>query len=166
MIRTPRTGQLSVLTLTVLLVGTGALLAPADPESLTVQRAGAGQAGVGPAGAVQPVERPETGSVESAVPSVSQVGADRLTDALTALAASQPKPNRDEMLQAFAAAGLPADAVEVSQDITPTGLAVDSVRGAAIQKGECLFGEVRDGQVDVSVLPVLDSGFCFVGDQR
>lgn len=161
MIRTPRTGRLSVLTLTVLLVGTGALLAPADPASSAVQREG-----TVPAGAAQPVALQETGAVQSAVPSVAQVGANRLTDALTALAASKPKPNRDEMLEAFAAAGLPADAVEVSQDITPTGLAVDSVRGAANHEGECLFGEVRDGQVDVSVLPVLDSGFCFVGDQR
>lgn len=86
--------------------------------------------------------------------------------ALEALAAQSPKPDRTQMRSAFEGTGFEAAAVEVSADITPTGLAVDSIRAAAPADGSCVFGEVRDGAVSVSVLPVLASGLCFLGDER
>lgn len=104
--------------------------------------------------------------MDTAVPVASEVPADTLAASLKALAASQPSPGADAMREAFAAAGFPGDTVEVSLEVTPTGLAVDSIRGATETGGACLFGEVREGKVAITTLPVLDSGFCFVGDQR
>ncbi|KAD3720724.1 hypothetical protein GD627_06655 [Arthrobacter yangruifuii] len=80
------------------------------------------------------------------------------------LAAANPAPGRDAVMEAFTSAGFPADAVEVSADRTPTGLDVDSIQAAAVHDGECIFGEVRDGAATVTVLPPLSDGSCFVGN--
>lgn len=141
MIHAPRSRRLSLLTLTALLAGSAAVFAPALPAASSVP-------------------------VQQTIPLASEISADSLTSSLTALAATSPAPTRDQLRAAFTGAGFRGDSVEVSLDRTPTGLAVDSIRGAAIKGDECLFGEVREGQVSVAVLPVLDSGFCFVGDQR
>ena len=87
-----------------------------------------------------------------------------LQASLESLAGTDPSPDRNGITEAFAGAGFAASEVEVSADRTPTGLDVDSIQGAAVQDGECIFGEVRDGQVTVSVLPVLAGGRCFIGD--
>lgn len=79
------------------------------------------------------------------------------------LAAKTPKPTSDQMVAALAKAGLEESEVEVSADITPTGLAVDAIEAAAPVAENCIVGQVRDGKVAISVLPVLDSGKCFVG---
>ena len=60
--------------------------------------------------------------------------------------------------------GVGPDAVTGAEDTT--GLDVDAIQGAGLIDGTCVFGEVRDGSVTVTVLPVLGSGLCFVGDQR
>lgn len=142
MIHARRPGPLSGPALAVLLMGSAGLLAPAAAPAAAVPAA---------AGAV--------------LPSAPGASAD-LTDALTALAAEDPSPDRLMMRQAFVQAGFAEESVEVSLDVTPTGLAVDSIRGAAPRDGSCLFGEVREGQVAVTVLPVLGDGNCFIGDQR
>ncbi|WP_264796657.1 DUF6993 domain-containing protein [Arthrobacter mangrovi] len=79
------------------------------------------------------------------------------------LAGAEPKPTSEQMAAAFAKAGFKKAAVEVSADITPTGLAVDAIEAAAPVDDSCIVGQVRDGKVAISVLPVLDSGKCFVG---
>jgi hypothetical protein len=53
--------------------------------------------------------------------------------------------------------------LEVSQSRTPTGLEADAIEAAVRQGGDCVIGQVRDGAVAVTVLPVLASGKCFVG---
>ncbi|MDK1359223.1 hypothetical protein QNO00_02920 [Arthrobacter sp. zg-Y1219] len=167
MIPARRTGRLSRLTLTVLLAGSAALLAPAAvPAAPAVAEPSAVPAPAGHPDVAASSAMQADGALNTGIPVVSEVPADSLTASLTALAASQPSPGAKAVRQAFGAAGFPEDSVEVSLDITPTGLAVDSIRGATVSEGECLFGEVRDGKVAVTVLPVLDSGFCFVGDQR
>ena len=83
---------------------------------------------------------------------------------LEALAGVDPSPDRDGMTEAFVEAGFAASAIEVSADRTPTGLDVDSIQGAAVKGGQCVFGEVREGRVTVSFLPVLSGGNCFVGN--
>ncbi|MCC3275027.1 MULTISPECIES: DUF6993 domain-containing protein [unclassified Arthrobacter] len=83
---------------------------------------------------------------------------------LEELAGAEPSPDRSGIMQAFVAAGFAEPSVEVSADRTPTGLDVDAIQGAAVEGGECIFGEVRDGKVTVSVLPVLAGGRCFVGN--
>ncbi len=90
--------------------------------------------------------------------------------ALQALAAGQSSVTREQVRsaieQGFADADVVADGIEVSIDSTPTGLDVDAIQGAGRTGETCVFGEVREGDVSVSVLPALASGYCFVGDQR
>lgn len=154
MIHAPRSRRLPLLTLAVLLAGSAALLAPAAAPATSA----AALLPVGAAAVAAPALPP--------LPVGTERTAEGLTASLTALAGSKSSPSRDEIRRAFTDAGFPAGSVEVSLDRTPTGLAVDSIRGAAANEGTCLFGEVREGKVSVTDLPVLDSGHCFVGDQR
>ncbi len=122
-----------------------------------------------------PAENPVGGPLASAAASANQAAkpttpaqayAAKLTTALTALGKQVAAPSRDQLRSAFAGAGADANTVEVSIDKTPTGLAVDAVEGAAVVDRVCVIGQVRAGAVHVTTLPVLDSGRCFVGDQR
>lgn len=153
-------GRLAALTVVLLgaaaLSGCAAAPAPAAPAASTASEA-ADDAG----------STASTGGNTGADLSPALVrDRDRVASALGALAAGSPSPDRNQLREAFAAAGFPAEAAEVSLDSTPTGLAVDSIRGAVQSEGSCVIGEVRSGQVTVQILPVLQSGFCFVGDQR
>jgi len=53
--------------------------------------------------------------------------------------------------------------LQVSASRTPTGLEVDAIEAAALQGADCVIGQIRDGSVVVTVLPVLATGKCFVG---
>ena len=86
-----------------------------------------------------------------------------MTNALGAVVSGTPKPGTEQITQALTAAGFPAATLEVSASRTPTGLHVDSVEAAAVQGMECVIGQIRDGKVTVTVLPVLASGKCLVG---
>lgn len=85
---------------------------------------------------------------------------------LKTIAAATPKPAQDALRSQLVSAGIADSAVEVSASKTPTGLDVDAIEAAARLDKDCVMGEIRDGQVSVSVLPVLASGKCFVGDSR
>lgn len=89
---------------------------------------------------------------------------DKVRTSLTSLAAGTKSPNREQMMQAMIEAGAVPENVEISVDITPTGLAVDAIETATLVAKECVVGQVRDGEVAVTILPVLSSGRCFVGD--
>jgi hypothetical protein len=86
-----------------------------------------------------------------------------MSDALGAVAAGTPKPGVEQIKQALTAAGVPAASLEVSAGRTPTGLDVDSMEAAAVLGKECVIGQIRNGKVTVTVLPVLANGKCFVG---
>ncbi len=88
----------------------------------------------------------------------------KLSTSLTSLAASTKAPNREQMRAAMLKAGAVEETLEISVDITPTGLAVDAIEAASPIADECVIGQVRNGKVAVTVLPVLPSGRCFVGD--
>ncbi|MFQ4149135.1 hypothetical protein AAGW05_10615 [Arthrobacter sp. LAPM80] len=88
----------------------------------------------------------------------------KLKTTLTTLTLGTKAPNREQMMQAMLDAGVVKEKVEVSVDITPTGLAVDAIEAAARVADDCVLGQVRDGNVAVVILPVLASGRCFVGD--
>lgn len=88
----------------------------------------------------------------------------KLSASLGTLARTAKVPNREQMSAALVAAGADPATVEVSIDITPTGLAVDAIEAAALVDAECVVGQVRDGAVAVTILPALESGRCFVGD--
>lgn len=96
--------------------------------------------------------------------------AESVESALRALAGSENSVTSEEVRsaieQGFTDAGVVPEEIEVSIDSTPTGLDVDAIQGAGRTGETCVFGEVREGEVSVAVLPVLGSGYCFVGDQR
>jgi hypothetical protein len=86
-----------------------------------------------------------------------------VSDALGRLAASSPKPATAQVTDALTGAGIAPAALQVSQSRTPTGLEADAIEAAVLQGKDCVIGQVRDGAVTVTVLPVLASGKCFVG---
>lgn len=104
---------------------------------------------------------PEADNPADTVPEAEAVKA-----ALSALAADTPAPSRDAVREAYASAGFAPAEVEVSQDVTPTGLAVDSIVAGAPADGQCVLGEVRSGAVTVTVVPALGSGRCLIGSER
>lgn len=86
-----------------------------------------------------------------------------VTDALGRLAAGTRKPATAQVSDALTGAGIAPGVLEVSQSRTPTGLEADAIEAAVLQGRDCVIGQVRDGAVAVTVLPVLASGKCFVG---
>lgn len=88
----------------------------------------------------------------------------KLEGTLGTLAQTTKTPNRAQMLNAMLTAGAIKEKTEVSIDITPTGLAVDAIEAATLVAEECVVGQVREGNVAVTVLPALASGRCFVGE--
>ena len=86
-----------------------------------------------------------------------------VTDALTKLAAGAPKPATGQVSDALTGAGIAPGVLQVSQSRTPTGLEADAIEAAVLQGKDCVIGQVREGAVTVTVLPVLASGKCFVG---
>lgn len=98
-------------------------------------------------------------------PAAAQLKA-TIESTLTSVAAANPKPGQEQLRTALLAAGIPAGSLEVSVSKTPTGLDVDAIEAAAPSGRNCVVGQVREGAVAVTVLPVLASGKCFVGDSR
>lgn len=106
----------------------------------------------------------------SADPARTQTPAQKLQDkvkvSLSSLAAQIKSPTREQMKQAMITAGALPEKLELSVDITPTGNAVDAIEAATLLETDCIIGQVRDGKVTVTILPILASGYCFVGDVR
>jgi hypothetical protein len=88
---------------------------------------------------------------------------DTVTNALRGVAAANPKPGQEQVAAALTGAGVPAASLQLSAGRTPTGLEVDAIEAAALQGGDCVIGQIREGTVAVTVLPVLATGKCFVG---
>lgn len=86
-----------------------------------------------------------------------------MTDTLTKLATGTPKPASAQVSDALTGAGIAPAALQVSQSRTPTGLEADAIEAAVLEGKDCVIGQVREGTVTVTVLPVLASGKCFVG---
>ncbi|WP_461171629.1 hypothetical protein M1D93_11125 [Arthrobacter sp. Z1-9] len=133
-----------------------------------------------PATAASPAAGPATGpgvTETSAAPLADASGGQRtdkpeaatetvkktVTDVLGRLAAGSPKPATVQVTEALTGAGVDPAALQVSQSRTPTGLEADAIEASVLQGSDCVIGQVRDGAVTVSVLPVLASGKCFVG---
>lgn len=138
-----------------LAVGLSGCSSPGEDTTVPAPRESAAPESVPADPAASPTPAPEDAPAAVTAALESELG--KLADA-------DPTPDRSAVAGAFTAAGFPADSVEVSADRTPTGLEVDSIQAAAVQDGECIFGEVRDGSVSVTVLPVLSDGGCFVGN--
>ncbi|MFE4195256.1 DUF6993 domain-containing protein [Paenarthrobacter sp. NPDC056912] len=115
--------------------------------------------------AVSPTASPSIEPSISADPAVAATTS-AVESTLKNLVAGNPKPDREAVRAALVSAGIPKSNVEVSASRTPTGLDVDAMEAAALTGQSCVMGQIRDGGVVVSVLPVLSSGKCFVGDAR
>lgn len=141
-----------------------ALSGPATAAASTA----AVSAGAGPAATESGSTEPLAGT--SGAPSAPAADAaatatvtQTVTDALGRLAAGSPKPATAQVTDALTGAGIAPAALQVSQSRTPTGLEADAIEAAVLQGKDCVIGQVRDGAVTVTVLPVLASGKCFVG---
>ena len=120
-----------------------------------------GQAPAPPASADSSPSTPEEDAAPELPDSHQSVQA-----ALSELLAANPAPSRDDIRGAWVSAGFSPETVEVSQDGTPTGLAVDSIVSAAPDGTQCLVGEIRNGQLAVTTVPALTNGQCLLGDDR
>lgn len=125
-----------------------------------------GDKGTSPAQAstnATPAPMPSSAELETPATPAQEFSA-KVTDSLSSLAATTKSPNRDQIRAAMVEAGANSEMLEVSVDITPTGLAVDAIEAADVIDGECVVGQIREGQVAVTLLPPLATGRCFVGD--
>ncbi|WP_235504679.1 DUF6993 domain-containing protein [Arthrobacter sp. Leaf141] len=129
---------------------TGSPEAPTSSQSASAQSPQAGTPAASPSGSAQ---------AAAATDAVKQ----SVTDALVRLAAAAPKPATEQVTDALTGSGVAPGFLEVSQSRTPTGLAADSIEAAVLQGTDCIIGQVREGAVTVTVLPVLASGKCFAG---
>ncbi|MET1085748.1 MAG: hypothetical protein ABWY04_01295 [Arthrobacter sp.] len=148
-----------------LVVGLSGCVGGATPAA---SPAGAAAAGSVPAATETADAQPLAGT--SATPSATAAEAaatetvrKTVTDALGRLAAGSPKPATAQVTDALTGAGIAPAVLQVSQSRTPTGLEADAIEAAVQQGKDCVIGQVRDGTVTVTVLPVLASGKCFVG---
>jgi len=156
----------------VVCLGLAACSGPGRPVPAALaggSTASSAQANAGPVTDAQANVAPVTGTTGKAVPpsGSSAHGTDRLVGIMeAALRGAGPTPGQEALRSRLVAAGVPSKSVEVSASRTPTGLDVDAVEAAASSGTECVVGEVRNGLVAVTVLPLLADGRCFAGDSR
>jgi len=142
--------------------GSPSVIGPSAATPTGLATTGTGQATTSaPTATQQRTARP--GASAMAEDPATAVMKQTVTDALVRLAAASPKPATAQVTDALTGAGIPAAALEVSASRTPTGLEADAIESAVLQGTACVLGQVRDGNVTVTVLPVLASGRCFVG---
>ena len=174
-VATPRTpSRLVLVALAGCLASAAALSACAGASQPGPATSAAGSNATSQAGTTAPAtETPATETSPAAAAQTSGPAAGEaqattalkqtLADTLNRLAAGTPKPGTAQVTDALTGAGFPAAALEVSESRTPTGLEADAIEAAVLQGRDCIVGQIRDGSVTVSVLPVLASGKCFVG---
>lgn len=149
---------------------TGGAQQPEPAESTAAPAGASREASASPAASEPPATAPTP--AEAAAPANIPATAEdpataalkqTVTDVLGRLAAGTPRPATAQLIDALTGAGIVAAALEVSESRTPTGLEADAIEAAVLQGKNCVIGQVRDGGVSVTVLPVLASGKCFVG---
>lgn len=128
-------------------------------EESAVQTAPAGDSGAGGQALADTSATPSANPEAVATEAVKQT----VTTVLTQLAAASPRPATAEVTDALTGAGIAPAVLQVSQSRTPTGLEADAIEAAVLQGNDCVIGQVREGTVMVTVLPVLANGKCFVG---
>lgn len=140
--------------------------AAAVPAALLLVLSGCSGSGAGQAAPA--TASPETNAASAAPGPAPELPAryESVETALTELLASNSAPSREAVREAYASAGFSPETVEVSQDGTPTGLAVDSIVAAAPDGADCIVGEIRDGKLALATVPALANGKCLLGDDR
>ncbi|MFI2562555.1 DUF6993 domain-containing protein [Paenarthrobacter sp. NPDC018779] len=139
--------------------------APAQPSTNPAQPATSPAQSTTDQAASPAVPPASTAAGITADPAVTAT-AETVETTLKNLVSTTPKPSQEAVRAALVAAGIPKDNVEVSASRTPTGLDVDAMEAAALAGSSCVMGQIRDGAVVVTVLPVLATGKCFIGDAR
>lgn len=146
--------------------GTPQVQPGASEQATAAASTASASAGAGPATTESPAAEPGASgapTTTAAEAAATETVTKTVTDALGRLAAGSPKPATAQVTDALTGAGIAPAALQVSQSRTPTGLEADAIEAAVLQGKDCVIGQVRDGAVTVTVLPVLASGKCFVG---
>ena len=142
--------------------GASSPAAAAGPDAKQPTTQATGPAGQGAGASSEPLADTSGGASAAAAAATDTVKR-TVTDTLTKLATGTPKPATAQVSDALTGAGIAASALQVSQSRTPTGLEADAIEAAVVEGKDCVIGQVREGAVTVTVLPVLASGKCFVG---
>ncbi|MFF2842715.1 DUF6993 domain-containing protein [Paenarthrobacter sp. NPDC057981] len=161
-------GALMFAATVVMMAACTAAPASPTPAGSSTQPAGIASQGTGSAVPSAGAEtNPSTGARPSESPDPAVLATTKTVEStLKSLVAGNPKPDRESLRAALVSAGIPEGNLEVSVSRTPTGLDVDAIEAAALSGNSCVMGQIRDGGVVVTVLPVLATGKCFVGDAR
>ncbi|NUT71063.1 hypothetical protein [Pseudarthrobacter sp. C4D7] len=136
---------------------------PAAPAAQETGAQSSGPATQSSASGGEPLANTSAGAQTQAEAAATEGVKRKVTDTLSALAAGTPKPATAQVSDALTGAGIAPAVLQVSQSRTPTGLEADAIEAAVLQGKDCVIGQVREGAVTVTVLPVLASGKCFVG---
>lgn len=150
------------LALAVLLLSSLAACSSGTGQQPGPDSVASGGASSGASSAATPAPAPSAAAQATAATATARLQR-TMADALGSLTAGNPKPGTEQITSALTAAGVPARSLEVSAGRTPTGLEVDSIEAASVQGKDCVVGQIRDGKVSMTVLPVLSNGKCFVG---
>lgn len=74
------------------------------------------------------------------------------------------QPFSRNLVDALVAAGFDRASMQVTPDTTPVGQRADSVLISVLIDGQCLIGQVIDGEVTSQLTDVLGTGRCLVGN--
>ncbi|WP_427135825.1 DUF6993 domain-containing protein [Pseudarthrobacter sp. S9] len=142
----------------------GAAACSAHPDPALPGSTGAAP---GPPAAASPSSTSPARAEETPAGSATAVAPDarqKVQAALEAVARSSPQPSREQVQAALSAAGFDAATVEVSASRTPTGLSVEAVEAGVLSGGQCVMAQIRSGNLELSLLPVLSNERCFIGN--
>ncbi|GAA1736579.1 DUF6993 domain-containing protein [Microcella frigidaquae] len=82
---------------------------------------------------------------------------------LTRLVEENPSPSSKRLLRTLVEAGFDREAIEITQDRTRIDAPADSILIGVLIDGQCLLGQVIDGEVVTELAEVLGTGRCLVG---
>ena len=116
-----------------------------------------------------PTSSPSASASASAAPDFSAFGQKQLfddTNAATLAAAGGSNPGGRAFIDALVAAGFDRAAMQVTPDTTAINLDADNVQFSILIDQDCLVGQYGNVGYQSTVLPVLSTGACLVGNTR
>jgi hypothetical protein len=116
-----------------------------------------------------PTSSPSSSASASAAPDSSAAGQKALFDSTniaTYSATGGPNPGGRAFIDALVAAGFDRTQMQVTPDKTAINLDADNVQFSVLVEGECLVGQYGNVGYQSTVLPVLSTGQCLIGNTR
>ena len=116
-----------------------------------------------------PTTSPSASASASGQPDSSALGQKPLfdaTNAATIAAADGGNPGGRAFIDALVNAGFDRAAMQVTPDTTAISLDADNVQFSILIDGDCLIGQSGNVGYNSTVLPVLSTGACLVGNTR